>query len=72
MFMTWRRGRRLLREALRAVAVPLTALPELLAGIPRVHGTAVFLASDPKHVPTAMLRNLEHNRVAHELSLIHI
>jgi KUP system potassium uptake protein len=66
VFMTWRRGRRLLREALRAVAVPLTALPELLAGIPRVHGTAVFLASDPKHVPTAMLRNLEHNRVAHE------
>ena len=29
-------------------------------------GTAVFLASDPKHVPTALLRNLEHNHVAHE------
>jgi KUP system potassium uptake protein len=66
VFMTWRRGRRLLRSALRAVAVPLTELPQLLAGIPRVHGTAVFLASDPKYVPTAMLRNLEHNRVAHE------
>jgi KUP system potassium uptake protein len=66
VFMTWRRGRRLLRSALRAVAVPLTELPQLLVGIPRVHGTAVFLASDPKHVPTAMLRNLEHNRVAHE------
>jgi KUP system potassium uptake protein len=66
VFMTWRRGRRLLRSALRAVAVPLTDLPQLLAGIPRVHGTAVFLASDPKYVPTAMLRNLEHNRVAHE------
>jgi KUP system potassium uptake protein len=66
VFMTWRRGRRLLRSALRAVAVPLTELPRLLEGIPRVHGTAVFLASDPKHVPTAMLRNLEHNRVAHE------
>jgi len=66
VFMTWRRGRRLLRSALRAVAVPLTELPQLLSGIPRVHGTAVFLASDPKYVPTAMLRNLEHNRVAHE------
>jgi KUP system potassium uptake protein len=66
VFMTWQRGRRLLRSALRAVAVPLTELPQLLAGIPRVPGTAVFLASDPKHVPTAMLRNLEHNHVAHE------
>ncbi len=66
IFMTWRSGRRLLRNALRAVSVPLTELPALLADIPRVHGTAVFLASDPKQVPTAMLRNLEHNRVAHE------
>jgi KUP system potassium uptake protein len=31
-----------------------------------VPGTAVFLASDPKYVPTAMLRNLEHNHVAHQ------
>ncbi|HEX4050004.1 MAG TPA: KUP/HAK/KT family potassium transporter [Steroidobacteraceae bacterium] len=66
VFMVWRSGRRLLRLALRAVAVPLSELPQLLAGIPRVPGTAVFLASDPKYVPTAMLRNLEHNHVAHQ------
>jgi KUP system potassium uptake protein len=66
VFMVWRSGRRLLRLALRAVAVPLAELPRLLAGIPRVPGTAVFLASDPKYVPTAMLRNLEHNHVAHQ------
>ncbi|HTT07145.1 MAG TPA: KUP/HAK/KT family potassium transporter [Steroidobacteraceae bacterium] len=66
LFMVWRSGRRLLRLALRAVAVPLSELPQLLAGIPRVPGTAVFLASDPKYVPTAMLRNLEHNHVAHQ------
>jgi KUP system potassium uptake protein len=66
LFMIWRSGRRLLRSALRAVAVPLSQLPRLLASVPRVPGTAVFLASDPKHVPTAMLRNLEHNHVAHE------
>ncbi len=66
IFMIWRSGRRLLRSALRAVAVPLSQLPKLLAGVPRVPGTAVFLASDPKHVPTALLRNLEHNHVAHE------
>jgi KUP system potassium uptake protein len=66
VFMVWRSGRRLLRLALRAVAVPLSELPQLLADVPRVPGTAVFLASDPKYVPTAMLRNLEHNHVAHQ------
>jgi KUP system potassium uptake protein len=66
IFMIWRSGRRLLRRALRAVAVPLPQLPQLLANVPRVPGTAVFLASDPDHVPTALLRNLEHNHVAHE------
>ena len=64
--MVWRSGRRLLRSALRAVAVPLSQLPKLLEGVARVPGTAVFLASDPKYVPTALLRNLEHNHVAHQ------
>ncbi len=49
-----------------SVAVPLSQLSKLLADVPRVPGTAVFLASDPDHVPTALLRNLEHNHVAHE------
>ena len=66
VFMIWRSGRQLLRSALRAVAVPRAQLPKLLAGVPRVQGTAVFLASDPDHVPTALLRNLEHNHVLHE------
>jgi KUP system potassium uptake protein len=66
VFMIWRSGRRLMRRALRSVAVPLSQLPRLLADVPRVPGTAVFLASDPDHVPTALLRNLEHNHVAHE------
>ncbi len=66
IFMTWRMGRRLLRAALREVAVPLTKLPELLQQATRVPGTAVFLASDPRYVPTAFMRNFEHNHVAHE------
>ncbi len=66
VFMVWRSGRRLLRNALRAVAVPLADLPKLLEGIPRVAGTAVFLASDPKYVPSAMLRNIEYNHIAHQ------
>ena len=66
LFMVWRSGRRLLRSALRAVAVPLSQLPKLLEGVARVPGTAVFLASDPQYVPTALMRNLEHNHVAHQ------
>ena len=66
VFMTWRSGRRLLRTALREVAVPLNELPQLLAAATRVPGTAVFLVSEPHYVPTAFLRNLEHNHVAHQ------
>jgi KUP system potassium uptake protein len=66
VFMTWRHGRRLLHTALRAMAVPLKDLPQLLASAIRVPGTAVFLVSEPHYVPTAFLRNLDHNHVAHE------
>jgi KUP system potassium uptake protein len=66
VFMTWRSGRRLLRAALHAMAVPLKNLPQLLEKATRVPGTAVFLVSEPRFVPTALLRNLEHNHVVHE------
>jgi KUP system potassium uptake protein len=66
VFMTWRVGRRRLRAALQAKAVPLSRLPELIAGQTRVPGTAVYLVSQPEFVPTALLRNLEHNHVLHE------
>jgi KUP system potassium uptake protein len=65
-FITWRDGRAKLRKELRARAVPLTALPGMLQNCARVPGTAVFLVSHPGFVPTALLRNLEHNHVCHE------
>ena len=65
-FITWRDGRAKLRQELRARAVPLTALPGMLQGCARVPGTAVFLVSHAGFVPTALLRNLEHNHVCHE------
>ena len=46
---------------------------ELLAGKARVRGTAVFLVSQSGYVPTALLRNLEHNKVYHEqIVILHI
>jgi KUP system potassium uptake protein len=66
LFETWRDGRARLRRALQRRAVPWTELPKLLAGATKVPGTAVFLVSHSGFVPTALLRNLEHNHVYHE------
>jgi KUP system potassium uptake protein len=69
-FETWRDGRARLRRALQRRAVPWTELPKLLAGATKVPGTAVFLVSHSGFVPTALLRNLEHNHVYHEQIVI--
>jgi KUP system potassium uptake protein len=70
VFLTWRDGRQRLRRELAARAVPLSKLQSLISGAARVPGTAVFLVSDAAFVPTAMLRNLEHNHVCHEQLVI--
>jgi KUP system potassium uptake protein len=73
LFITWRDGRQALRLELMDRAVPEKKLPELLAGKARVPGTAVFLVSQSGFVPTALLRNLEHNKVHHEqIVILHI
>jgi KUP system potassium uptake protein len=70
LFITWRDGRQALRAELESRAVPAKRLPELLASSVKVPGTAVFLISQSGFVPTALLRNLEHNKVHHELIVI--
>ena len=73
IFVTWRDGRLALRAELALRAVPIKKLPELLASATRVPGTAVFLVSHSGFVPTALLRNLEHNKVCHErIVILHI
>jgi len=70
IFWTWRSGRLELRAALAKLAVPRKDLAALIDGAIRVPGTAVFLASDPNLVPSALIRNIEHNRVVHERVII--
>jgi KUP system potassium uptake protein len=70
LFMTWRSGRLELRAALAKMAVPRSELPKLIAGARRVPGTGVFLASDPQLVPSALIRNIEHNGVVHQRMFI--
>jgi KUP system potassium uptake protein len=73
MFVTWRDGRALLRQELQRRAVPMSELPALLKKATRVPGTAVFLVSQRGFVPTALLRNLEHNGVCHEhIVILHL
>jgi KUP system potassium uptake protein len=73
MFITWRDGRQRLRAELEHRAVPDKHLPELLGKTVKVPGTAVFLVSQSGFVPTALLRNLEHNKVHHEqIVILHI
>ena len=70
VFAIWRDGRRDLRAELMRRAVVMSALPSLLVKAARVRGTAVYLVSQAGYVPTAMLRNLEHNKVYHEHNII--
>jgi KUP system potassium uptake protein len=70
VFWTWRSGRQELRAALAKMAVPRKDLAKLIDGSLRVPGTAVFLASDRSLVPSALIRNIEHNRVVHERVII--
>ncbi len=69
---TWRRGSRLLFEKTRRLETPLDDLVRMLERKPpqRVTGTAVFLTSDPKSAPTALLHSLKHYRVLHEKNII--
>jgi KUP system potassium uptake protein len=70
IFMTWRNGRLELRAALSKMAVPRSELGKLVAGVHRVPGTGVFLASNANLVPSALIRNIEHNCVVHQRVII--
>jgi len=69
---TWRRGSRILFAKTRRLETPLDDLVRILEKKPpqRVPGTAVFLTSDPKSAPTALLHSLKHYKVLHEKNVI--
>ncbi len=71
LMMTWKHGRELLNEKLKADSIDLKGFLEAVFVTPptRVEGTAVFLTAEPGTVPNAMLHNLKHNKVLHEHNL---
>ena len=69
---TWRRGRQLLVAKLESGGLSLRGFIDSLAEYPpvRVAGTAVFLTAAREGVPNALLHNLKHNKVLHEINVI--
>jgi KUP system potassium uptake protein len=71
LMMTWKQGRRLMRDRMRDDAIDLGSFLDAVFVSPpaRVPGTAVFLVSEQGTTPTALLHNLKHNKVLHETNL---
>ena len=71
LMLTWMRGTGLLSTKLQKESVELQSLLESLERRQpaRVAGVAVFLQTDPKYAPSALMHNLKHNRVLHDILL---
>ncbi|WP_336986845.1 potassium transporter Kup [Altererythrobacter aquiaggeris] len=67
LLTTWARGRKLMRSRMTEAALPLDVFAKSAHGsATRVSGTAIFMASSNKGVPSALLHNIKHNKVLHE------
>jgi KUP system potassium uptake protein len=68
LMATWRRGRQIILERASEDNLPLGQFITGLdpSALPRVKGTAVYLAAHRGTVPYALTDNLRHNKVLHE------
>ncbi len=68
LMMTWMKGRRLLASKLVKESVELEGLLVSLEkrSPTRVAGAAVFMQTDNRFAPSALMHNLKHNRVLHD------
>lgn len=64
---TWSKGRSLMRQSMDEVSIPIEVFAKSAHGsAARVSGTAIYMASSPDGVPSALLHNIKHNKVLHE------
>jgi KUP system potassium uptake protein len=69
---TWRKGRMILAERLRNASIPLQDFLKRAEreNLPRVPGVAVFMVGDPETTPPALVHNVKHNKVLHNIVLV--
>jgi KUP system potassium uptake protein len=67
--MTWRRGREILAERLRSTALPLKDFVKRIPSmnLAKVPGISIFMVHEPTATPPAMIHNVKHNKVLHNL-----
>ncbi|WP_394269401.1 potassium transporter Kup [Qipengyuania sp.] len=71
LLTTWSRGRQLMRENMAEGSLPFTIFARSArSSAARVPGTAIFMASSPDGVPSALLHNIKHNKVLHERVIV--
>jgi KUP system potassium uptake protein len=78
LMTTWKRGRAILGKRLKSSAVPLKEFMSDIEDyadvedgeIKQVKGTAIYMYSNPKSTPPALLYNIKHNKVIHENAAI--
>lgn len=67
LLMTWKEGSGLVADQRRNIDIPMDAfLSGPFPDAPKVPGTAVYLTSDDRIVPSALFHNLKHFKVIHE------
>lgn len=67
LLTTWSKGRALMRQSMAEGTIPFEVFAKSAhSSAARVPGTAVFMASTPTGVPSALLHNIKHNKVLHE------
>jgi KUP system potassium uptake protein len=72
LMLTWAKGRRILGEQLHRIMPPIH---EFIADLDRhppnkVDGDAVFLTGGPWATPTALAKNVKHNKVIHSQTVL--
>jgi len=70
--LTWKRGRAVLAGKFAEMSLPLDTLISSLerGGAMRAQGTAVYLSLAGNSAPPALLHNLKHNQVLHQVTII--
>jgi KUP system potassium uptake protein len=67
LLTTWAKGRRLMRERMAEVSLPLDIFARSgRNSTAKVPGTAIFMNSGSSGTPSALLHNIKHNKVLHE------